>query len=296
MPDQLARRFDLGCAFGEPKTHRLVVEDRLPKTLPVLGIGQRDIERAACHADALRSNADAPPFETAQGNAIALPFAADQVFHRYPAVVKIDLRGVAGMLTDLVFYAGHHIARRLGRHQEGTHAFLAGAFVGDRNHNRYVTVFATGDELLDAIDDVAVAIAHGSGAQRRGVRPDVRLGQAESAQQLALRQRRQPLLLLCCIAIAHEDGVDRAVGDADNGAGATVAGSNFFQHQRQREVVQPGAAERLGHTNTVGTQRCQATMGVFGKQVLTVPFRRIRPQLGLRKIAHRVADHFLVLA
>ena len=79
----------------------------------------------------------------------------------------------------------------------------------------------------------------------------------------ALRQRREPLLFLLRVAVAHQDGVDRAVGDTDDGAGAAVAGGDFFQHQRQRQVVQVGAAEFLGHADAVGAQCRQALVRVL---------------------------------
>jgi hypothetical protein len=46
-------------------------------------------------------------------------------------------------------------------------------------------MFAAGDELLDAVEHVVVAIARGRGAQRRRVGADVRLGQAERAEHFA---------------------------------------------------------------------------------------------------------------
>ena len=162
------------------------------------------------------------------------------------------------MLAQLVFQPRHHIAGRVGRHDEGAHALLAGALVGDGDDDGDMAVLAAGDELLDAVDHIVVAVLHRRGAQGRGVAAHMRLGQAERAQHLALRQRRQPLLFLRGVAVAHQDGVDRAVGHADRGAGAAVAGGDFFQHQRQRQVVEVGAAELLGHADAVGAQRGQA--------------------------------------
>ena len=61
--------------------------------------------------------------------------------------------------------------------------------------------------------------------------------QTKQAQQFALRQTRQPFLLLCVVAISHEDGVHWTIGDADGGAHTAIACCNFFQHQAQGEVV-----------------------------------------------------------
>ncbi len=204
-----------------------MVEDGGAEALALLGVSQRRFKRAARHAHALRGDADAPAFERAQGDLVALAFAADQVLGRDAAVVEIDLRGVAGMLAQLVFQPRHHITGRAGGHDEGARAFFAGAFVGHGDDDRRMSIFAAGDELLDAVEHVLIALLHRRGAQRRGTAARCGSGQAEDAQHLALRERREPLLFLLRIAVAHEDGIDGAVGDADGGAGAAVAGGRF---------------------------------------------------------------------
>ena len=124
----------------------------------------------------------------------------------------------------------------------------------------------------------------------------MRLGQAKSAQQQALRQWHQPVFFLRGVAVAQQDGVDRAVGHTDGRAGAAVASGNFFQHQRQRDMVKLGAAPLFGHADAVGAQRRQATVRIMGKLVLAIPARGVGPQLLLGKGAHRVANHFLFWA
>src|SRR3989344_1423858 len=224
VPDELARGFDLRGAVGQAKAHGLVVEDGGAKALALLRIRQRRIKRAARHAHALRGNADAPAFERAQGDLVAL------------------------------------------------------ALVGHGDDDGHMAVLATGDELLDAVDHIFVALLDGGGAQCGGVGTHMRLGQAKRTQHFAARQRREPVALLLCIAIAHEDGVDGAVGHADGRAGATITGGDFFQHQRQRHVVQVGTAELFGHADAVGTQCSQALVRLFGEVVFLVPARLWRPR------------------
>jgi hypothetical protein len=141
----------------------------------------------------------------------------------------------------------------------------------------------------------AIALLHRRGAQGRSVTAHVRLGQTEGAEQLALCQRGQPLLLLGLVAVAHQDGVDRAVGHADGGAGAAVTRGDFFEHQRQRQVVEVRTTVGFGHADAVGAECCQAPVHILREVVFLVPPGGVRPQLFLGKRAHRVADHFLVL-
>ena len=72
------------------------------------------------------------------------------------------------------------------------------------------------------------------------------------------------------------------------------AGSDLFEHQREREVVEPGAAVFLGHADAVGTEFGQALVGGLGEGVLAVPRGRVGPQLLLCEVTHRVADGFLI--
>ena len=277
MPNQLACRFNLRRAIRQPKTHCLVVDDGGTKALTLFGVLHGHIKRTAGHAHALCGDANASAFQRAQGNFVAFAFGANQVLGGDLAIFKIDLRGVAAVLAQLVFEARHLVARVVGRHQERTHAFFPRAFVGHRDHDGDVAILATGDELLDAIDHVAVALFGGRGAQRAGVRPDMGFGQAESAQHLSTCQRCQPLFLLRVAAVAHQNGIDGAIGHADGCTGAAIACGNFFQHQGQAGVIQPRATQGLGHANAVGPQLGQALVRRFGKGVVTVPLRRMRP-------------------
>jgi hypothetical protein len=74
---------------GQAKAHGLVVEDGLAKALALFGVVQRALEGAARHAHALRRDADAPAFQAAQGNLVALALGANQVLGRDAAVVKL---------------------------------------------------------------------------------------------------------------------------------------------------------------------------------------------------------------
>ena len=103
--DQLARRLDLRRHLGEAELHRLVLEDRLAEGDALLRIRERRVERGARHADRLRADADAPAFEARERDLQALAFLAEQVRGRDAAVLEHDLRGVAGVLAELVLEA-----------------------------------------------------------------------------------------------------------------------------------------------------------------------------------------------
>ena len=74
--------------------------------------------------------------------------------------------------------------------------FLPAALSVTANTIGDVRVLAGGDELLDAVQHVVIAVALRARRDRAGVGADVRLGQAEAAEHVAARQRLQVLLLL----------------------------------------------------------------------------------------------------
>ena len=169
MPHQLARGFQLRGAFGQAKAYGLVVDDGRAKTLALLGILNGHFQGTARHANALCGNANAATFERRQGNLVTFAFLPDQVLDRHFAVFKIDLRGVARVLTYLVFQSRHHIAWCARRHDECTHAFFAGTFVGHSQHNGHIAIFATGNKLLHAIEHIRITFARGCGSDGRGI-------------------------------------------------------------------------------------------------------------------------------
>ena len=67
--------------------------------------------------------------------------------------------------------------------------------VGRRHQLHEVGLVGAGDEALDAVDDVMVAVAHGGGAHAAGIGAGVGLGLREAGFLLAAQHRQQILLL-----------------------------------------------------------------------------------------------------
>ena len=294
MPNKLPGGFKLGSAISQAKTYCLMAEDALAKARTVFGIGNGAIQRGAGHAHALRSDANATALKPTQRDFVALAFLTNQVFCRDAAIVKINLGGVAAVLAHFFFQPRHGVTRCVGGHQKGTHTFFASGFISHRNDDCHITFFTTRDELLHAINDVTVARFHRRGLERRRIRAHMRLGQAKRTQQLALCQWLKPFAFLRGIAKIEQDGIDRAVGDADDGAGATVAGRNFFQNQRQAQVIEPRPAILLGHTNAVAAQRGQAFQRLAREVMRFVPRRGVGQHLGLNVFTHGISHLQLV--
>ena len=197
------------------------------------------------------------------------------------------------MLAHLLFQSRHDVAGRVRRHPEGADAALAGRLVGDGHDDGHVCILAAGNELLGAVDDVLIAVARGRGAQGRGIAARVRFCQAKRPQHGALRQRTQPLLLLRIVGVHHGDAAYGAIIHGNDGRRAAITGSDFFQHQSQRHVVEAGATERFRYGHAKGAQRGQFLQFFLGEMVFLVPAGRIGRQALARKTAQRFLDHRL---
>ena len=222
----------------------------------------------ACDAMPMR-----PPSRPDSAIFSPMAFVAEQVRGRHAAVLEQDLRGVARVLAHLVFDARHGVAGRVGRHDEGADALLAGRLVGDRHHDRDVAVLAAGDELLDAVEHVVRRRrARPSSSGPSASRADVRLGQAEGAEHVAARQRLAATAASArrwpsAIRIEHT-GQLLTLTIVRGGA---VAGGDLLEDQRQRQVVEPGAVPLGRHRDAVAAQLGQAAQLGLRKVVLLVP-------------------------
>src|SRR5690242_3677965 len=106
-----ARRLDLGGHVGELGLDGLEPADRLPERAPLLGVGERLVERALGEADAHRRDADAPDVEHVEELAEALPARPEQVLVRHAAVREAQWPGVRGVPAHLAIRLALLVAR-----------------------------------------------------------------------------------------------------------------------------------------------------------------------------------------
>ena len=287
VPDELARGFDLRRHVGELEIDRLMLDERLAEARPLARVGERRVERRARHADRLRRDADAPRLEIRERDPVALAFAPEQIRGGHPAVLEDDLRGVGGALAELLLDARDDVARRRGLDEERRDALLARVLVGDREHDGDVGVLAGRDELLDAVQHEVRALALGARRDRRGVGSHVRLGEAEAAELVAARERHEEALLLHVGAERVDRAADDRVLDADDRRDGTVARGDLLERDRQRQVVEPGAAPALRHDDAQHAQLAERRELRARKMMLAIPARGVRRESLLRERANR---------
>ncbi len=150
--------------------------------------------------------------------------------------------------------------------------------VGHREKHQAAGMVGVADELLGAVDDVAVALLDRSGPQVGGIRPGLRLGQTERSDMLAGRQLAQPAILLCIVSEIVDDDAGGRIVHRNHGRNRAIAGGDFLQQQRIGHRVDLAAVpfrrrRRAKHTEppelgnyfgldpllllALGRQRCQ---------------------------------------
>ena len=136
------------------------------------------------------------------------------------------------LLPQLLLLAHHHVARRRLVHHEARDALAPGRRIGDREQHRAARHAGRRDELLGAVDHVAVALLHRPRLQVRRIGSRLRLGQRERPHRRAGRQRPQPAVLLRVGAVLVEDDAGGRVVHAHHGGDRAVAGGDLLQQQR----------------------------------------------------------------
>ena len=171
----------------------------------------------------------------------AVAFLADALPGRHAHVVEHDL---AGLVVDHQVVGGGDLdARRVHVDQEAGDA-AAGALlrIGDREHLREIDLVGAGDEALDAVDDVVVAVAHGGGAHGGGIGAGVGLGLREAAGLLAADDRHQVFVAGAAFERV-EDRADRKAEDAEiarrqRGGAGDLAPDDDLRHHAEAEPAE----------------------------------------------------------
>ena len=99
---QLAGGLDLHAHVGEQELQSLEVGDRLAELLPLLGVGQRVVDRALRDADGLGGDGDPGVVEGAHRGLEAGALLADHPVGGDPDLVEVDLAGGAALDAELL--------------------------------------------------------------------------------------------------------------------------------------------------------------------------------------------------
>ncbi len=134
---------------------------RLPELLALPGVLQRRLQRPLRQPHRLRPDTGAGAVEEAHYHGEAGSLPADEVGCRHAAVFEDQLPGYGGADAHLVFPAPEAEAGGILFHQYGAGAADALVLIRQNDDGIQVCLAAVGDELLGAVDNVAIAGADG---------------------------------------------------------------------------------------------------------------------------------------
>src|SRR5262249_35150050 len=206
----------------------------------LLGIGSRHLDASLGDAERARTVLDAADIEPLLTEAHAFAFRTDTVARRHAHVVEHDF---PRLVAHHGFIAGPELhTGRIHIHDEaGNTAARALCAVGRDHELHEIGITGAGDEALDAVDQVMLAVAHSSGAHAAGIGAGVRLGLREAGLLLPAQQRQQVLLL----HLALERVENAARGWTGNALAARRDGDGareLFPHHGAREGRHASAA------------------------------------------------------
>ncbi len=164
---------------------------------------------------------------------------------------------------------------------------------GGKDHD--VSDGTIGDEILLAVDDPLVAVQHSRGLGGAGIAARFRLGQPEGADFLALGQGHQVLLLLLLVAKeVNGRGGQRGLGDKGDGRGA-AGPCDLLHGDGIADAIAPHPPVLLGKGQAEEAQLAHLAKGLHGEPVLFVYLLSDGFDLVFSKVAHHLADQFLLL-
>ena len=200
-----------------------------------------------------------------------------------------------GRWPSLCSDPGHPKTGAVGRHEKGADALLAFSGVGHGEDDRYLGVFAGGDELLSAAQHPTVTVAPRPCLDRRGVGAGLRLGQPETREHLALRHRlEKPPLLLVRAVLPDRHAADRVL-HAEYRRDRALAGGDLLHDQGIADMVGARPAIFLGHQHAHKAELAEFGYRLSRKPLLAVPFRGVRGKPFARKVAGGIAQHPLLV-
>ena len=144
------------------------------------------------------------------------PSSPTRWLDRHAHVLQHDLPRLVAH-HGLVLRGQLHAGRVHVDDEAGNAAVRALGAVGRRHQLHEVGVAGAGDEALDAVDDVMVAVADGDGAHAARIGAGIGLGLGEAGFQLAAH-RRQQILLLHLAGERIENGAHARPGDVAHAA------------------------------------------------------------------------------
>ncbi|MDT4822676.1 hypothetical protein FQZ97_558830 [compost metagenome] len=285
-----------GVQVGDLALDQLEFADGLAELLAVVDIGNDHVHHGLHDAQRAAGQDGAFVVQAAHQHLDAAVDLAQHIFLGDFAILEHQFAGVAAAHAQLVQLLRHGKALEALFHQEGGDAALMRLGIGLGVDHQGVRVGAVGDPHFGAVQHVAVAFFLGAQLHADHVGTGARLAHGQRAHVFPGDQLGQVPGLLGRRAVAvdlvHAQVGVGAVGQADRRAGA----GDFLHHDHVGEIAQVGAAVFLVGRHAQHAEFAELAPEIHRELVAAVDFCGARRDLGLREIAHRVAQHVQIFA
>ena len=293
---------DVGSHLCQLERDRLVLEDRLTEGLALLGVLDRELERADRDTAAAGGYVDPAYLDAVHHLVETLAdalFASEHSRRRDLVVVEHHLGGLDALVAHLVDLAGDGEATRgleprLLLQQEGAHVLVhrvaAGVSLDQRGHHRGVS--AVRQPHLLAVDRPLIPVADGLGGDRRNVGATARLGHRERAAHIAGRHPRKVVLLLLVGTVLDDQVRDDEVS-VDDARDAHPPAREFLdaQHVGQQRLAE--TAVLLRDHEPEQAHLLHPLENLLGVRVVVLERLRVRDDLLVDELADRAEDLLL---
>ena len=220
---------------------------------------------------------------------------AEEVLLRDADVVEGQLRGVLGVLADLVQVAAALEALHAALDHEQRDALVAGLGVGARDDDDQVGQDAVGDERLGPVEDVVVALVDRGGADALEVGARARLGHRDRRDLRAADEVREPALLLLVVRAGDEVRHDHVVEQREGRAVDAAPGHLLADHHVVAEVGRAPAAVLLVELESEQALRARLGPHVAVDDPVLLPLVVVGDDLLVEERADRVAEGLVLL-
>ena len=262
--------------------------------LALLGVVEREVERALGDADGLRGDGDPGVVEGLHRGLEPGALVADHPVGGDAHVVEVDLAGGAALDAELLLLGTEGDALVALLDHERRDAAAARLRVGHGHHGVELADAGVGDPALHAVEDPLVAVAHRPRLHGDRVGARLGLGQAVGEAALAGREPAQVVLLQLLRAGDHHRQRAELVDRGDQAAAHADAG-DLLDHQHRGQRVGTGTAVLLGHVRRVEVGLLERLRGLLGVAALLVDLGGVRRDLGRTEVADGLADRLVLL-
>ena len=200
------------------------------------------------------------------------------------------------MNAEFFFFLADGKSRRAFRDDERGNSLLAFFRLRIDVENHGVGLAAIGDPCFRAVDDVAVALEDGFGAQRGGIRAGLRLGETVAADFFAAREGDEEFFLLFFGSEAMNRIAVKRILDGENHARRGTNARDFFHHDGVAHVVHAGATVIFRDGNGGEPELGGFAKGFVREAAGLVDFARQRLHFRFGKFAHSFLQQLLLFA